>query len=90
MDKHILVLVHVTNRATKAGNVNQLLSEYGRNIKTRLGLHEVNAEYDSPAGVIVLEMFGEEERSDELVGKLSAIEGIAVKKVVFEHPWLKK
>ena len=87
MDKHILILVHVTNRATKASDINQLLSEYGGNIKTRLGLHEVNTEFDSPAGVIVLEMFGAESRSDELVEKISGIDGVAVQKVVFEHPW---
>ena len=90
MDKHIIILVHVTNRVTKAGEVNELLSEYGANIKTRLGLHEVNEEFNSPAGVIVLEMFGEEARCSELADKLSAVEGIEVKKVVFEHPWLKK
>ena len=89
MDKHIIILVHVTNRATRAGDVNELFSQYGGNIKTRLGLHEVNADFNSPAGVIVLEMFGGESCCDELVEKLSKIEGVEVKKVVFEHPWQK-
>ena len=41
MDKHIIYGVHVTNRMNKATNVQQLFSEYGCNIKTRIGLHDV-------------------------------------------------
>ena len=62
----------------------RLLTEYGNSIKTRLGLHDVE-HYPAPNGLLLLEMFGEEHRADELSAKLNAIEGVEVKKMVFAH-----
>ena len=67
MDKHIIYGVHVTNRMNKATNVQQLFSEYGCNIKTRIGLHDVGKDFCSPSGVILLEMFGDESVCEEPV-----------------------
>ncbi len=86
MDKHILICVHITNRVKEVPRVQLTYTEFGCNIKTRLGLHEVSEDYCSPAGVHVLEMTGEERLIDEMVGKLQAIEGVEVQKVVFSHP----
>ena len=84
MDKHHILGVHIHNRGENAVRVQQLLTEYGCNIKTRLGLHEVeNA--NSPNGLVLLEMFGEEARCLELADKLDAIPGIEVQKMVFNH-----
>ncbi len=85
MDKHCLICVHITNRIKKAGEVQKIFTEYGANIKTRLGLHEVTPEYNSPAGIIVLEMVGEEKNCNEMMKKIEVLEGVEVKKVVFEH-----
>jgi hypothetical protein len=83
-DQHIILGVHITERLTKAQEVQYLFSEYGSNIKTRLGLHEVeNA--NSPNGLVLLEMFGEEARCLELAEKLDAIPGIEVQKMIFNH-----
>ena len=84
VDKHIILGVHVTDRLRKATEVQKLLTEYGCNIKTRLGLHEVE-NVCSPAGLLVLEMYGDDAVCFELADKLAAIEGIEVQRMVFTH-----
>ncbi len=84
MDKHIILGVHITNRLKKAAEVQQLFSQYGCNIKTRLGLHEVQ-NVCSPNGIVLLEMYGEDAVCLELADKLAAIEGMEVQKMIFTH-----
>ena len=84
MNKHIIFGIHITNRLKKAGDVQQLFSQYGCNIKTRLGLHEVE-NVCSPNGIVLLEMYGDEAVCNELADKLAAIEGIEVQKMIFTH-----
>ena len=84
MEQHIILGVHITNRLKNAAEVQRLFSEYGCNIKTRLGLHEVH-NVCSPNGVVILEMYGDEKVCFELADKLAAIRGIEVQKMVFKH-----
>lgn len=84
MEKHIVLGIHITDRLRKAEEVQRLFSQYGCNIKTRLGLHEV-ANACSPNGIVLLEMYGDEAVCFELAEKLGGIEGIEVQKMVFEH-----
>jgi len=84
MDKHIILGVHITNRLKRASEVQQLLTQYGCNIKTRLGLHEVE-NVCSPTGVLLLEMYGEDAVCFELADKLAAVEGVEVQRMVFGH-----
>jgi hypothetical protein len=85
-DTHRIVGVHVTDRVRRAGQVQQVLSEYGCSIKTRLGLHPVDENVCSPNGLILLELFGDDAPCRTLVDKLTAIEGVEVQQMVFEHP----
>ena len=85
MEKHIILGVHITDRVQHATEVQAVFTEFGRGIKTRLGLHRVDANACSPAGLILLELCGEEARCDEMAAKLNAIEGVEAKKMVFEH-----
>ncbi|MGA2033734.1 MAG: hypothetical protein ABSG68_15885 [Thermoguttaceae bacterium] len=82
---HLIYGVHVTDRAHQAPNVQKLLTEYGCNIKTRIGLHHVDDKVCSPRGLILLEMFGDPAVCAEFKGKLSALEGVDVKEMVFPH-----
>ena len=82
--KRIILGIQITDRMTKAGEVQKLFSKYGCNIKTRLGLHEVNENVCSPSGLVLLEMFGREEETLNMEKDLKAIEGIKVEKMVFE------
>jgi len=82
---HVIFGVHITNRATQVPSVQKLLTEYGCNVKTRIGLHRVDDQVCSPRGLILLEMFGDLAICRELKTKLSALEGVEVKELIFEH-----
>lgn len=79
---HVLLGVHVTDRLKEAVEVQKVFTEFGQNIKTRVGLHEIG---QSPEGLVVLEIMGDAQVSKKMAQKLSAIEGIEVKEMVFGH-----
>lgn len=84
-EKHLLVGIHLQNRTQDANKLQELLTEYGCNIRTRLGLHEVDENYCSTGGIILLELVGEDSTCQELIGKLSSMDRIDVERMVFEH-----
>ena len=63
-----------------------VLTEYGDNIKTRLGLHDVHEGFCSPNGLLLVEFLGDAARADTFAKRLSAIQGVEVKRMVFDHP----
>ncbi len=82
--KKTILGIQITNRLTKAPEVQKLFSKYGCNIKTRLGLHDVSESSCSPTGLVLLEMFGKEEEILNMERELKAIEGINIQKMIFE------
>lgn len=82
---HIIIGVHVQDRIQHAQKVQQILTDYGCSIKTRLGLHEVNDNFCAASGMLLLEMIGEEGHIDHMVESLCAIDGVDAKKMVFSH-----
>jgi hypothetical protein len=85
MDNHLILGVHIHNRGENAVRVQQVLTEYGCNIKTRLGLHEVGDGKCSTGGVLLLELVGDQERCGELSAKLGVVAGVEVQKMEFGH-----
>ena len=85
MEQHIILGVHIADRTRHVGEVQSLLSEYGCYIKTRLGLHEASKQVCSPNGLIILELIDDPVMADEFSGKLAALEGGEVQKMVFDH-----
>lgn len=84
--KHLILGVHITNRLKEAVEVQKCLTDHGRYIKTRLGLHEVEAASEGPNGILLLEMIGPEDKTLALAAKLKAIEGVEVQSMTFDHP----
>ncbi len=82
---HTILGVHITDRLEEAIEVQKLLTIYGQQIKTRLGLHELEKE-GGKNGLLLLEMIGKEEGIRDLADKLNAIEGVEVQSMVFHHP----
>ena len=82
---HVIVGVHVTDRLAHAGAVQQVLTAYGRHIKTRLGLHDATGKASAPNGIILLEMVGEEAKCSAIIRDLNRVKGIEAKKMVFAH-----
>ena len=83
--RHIILGVHITDRAHHAREIQDLFTEYGCSIKTRIGLHEVSERFCSPNGLILLERAGDETPIFELIGKLKAVEGVDTQQMIFAH-----
>lgn len=83
--EHTIIGIHVTDRLKHASDVQKVFTEYGCNIKTRLGLHEVQGNYCAGGGIVLLEMVGEMSAIDSMLKKLKKIEGIEAKKMTFSH-----
>ena len=86
MKDHRIVGVHITDRATRAGEVQNILSKYGKNIRTRLGLHEISEDSASPNGLVVLEVVGSNQEIDALSDELRRLKGVQVQSMFFSHP----
>ncbi len=84
-DDHIILGIHITDRLTEARDVQAVFTEFGCNIKTRVGLHDVDASFCSPSGIVLIEFFGDEAAATAMADKLNAIEGVHVQKMVFGH-----
>ena len=69
-----VVLIKIDHRSTEATRVQGILTEYGCNIKVRLGLHEVSKEFCANDGLVVLEVEGEANLIAQMLEKLNAIE----------------
>ena len=85
MRKRIIFCVQFTNRIKNALEIQEILTEFGCNIKTRLGLHEVTETVCSTLGILILEMYGDIKQIKDMETRLKAVQGIVVKKMVFEE-----
>jgi metal-responsive CopG/Arc/MetJ family transcriptional regulator len=85
MAKKIILGVQVYGRYEHVPNLQQIYTDYGCYIRTRLGLHDVSENVCSRNGVHLLEMFGDDAKIQEFEDKLRGLEGIAVQKMVFEE-----
>lgn len=84
MSKRTVLGIQVTNRVENIPDVQKVLTQYGCNIRTRLGLHEVAESVCSAHGLLVLETYGEETSILEMEASLKKIKGLVVKKMDFE------
>ncbi len=83
-NKGITILgLNVYDRQKEAGEVQDVLTQYGCNIKMRLGLHDVTENYCSNSGIILLELAGDDDNKKQLEEKLSLIDGVDVQKMWF-------
>jgi ACT domain-containing protein len=84
-NSHIILGVHITDRLKNATEVQKVFTEYGCNIKTRIGLHEVNDNVCSPRGLVLIEFFGDEAQAATMMARLNEVAGVQVQKMVFTH-----
>jgi desulfoferrodoxin-like iron-binding protein len=85
-DDHVILGVHITDRVKHVPSVQAVLTQFGCNIKTRLGLHHVNESFCSPNGLMIIEFVGEDSQCETMISQLSAVEGVQVKRMRFGHP----
>jgi hypothetical protein len=84
MAKRIILGVSITDRVKNVLDVQKVLTEFGCNIKTRLGLHEVGDSFCAASGLILLEACGDAGKIADMESMLRAVAGIDVQKMVFE------
>ncbi|HVN72562.1 MAG TPA: hypothetical protein VMU10_11130 [Desulfomonilia bacterium] len=84
-NEHTIIGIHITDRLQHASEVQKIFTEYGCNIKTRLGLHEVQGNFCAGGGIVILEMVGDKKTINVIIRKLEKIEGIEAQKMVFSH-----
>ena len=77
--------VYVSDRVEKINLIQPVLTKFGCSIKTRLGLHEANDEVCSKNGLMILELSGDPSEFIKLENELLKIEGLDVKKMVFQE-----
>ena len=81
MDKHIIVGVHIVDREAHAVKVQEVFTQYGAQIKTRLGLHD---DICPANGLILLEMTDTPE-AREMIATVGAIGGVECQTMEFRH-----
>ena len=83
--KHVVVGIHIPDRFEQANRVQSVLTKYGCSIKTRLGLHETSKEHCAVNGLLILEMYINEDEMKQMMKEIKEIEGgIEVQKMIFE------
>lgn len=83
MSDHMVIGIYVTDRMGKAGEVQSILTKYGCNIRSRIGLHDVHDDVCSNEGLILLQVHGEVSDCNKIVSELKKIKGIEVQKMIF-------
>lgn len=78
-----IMAIRVDHRSSRVPNVQELLTEYGCYIQTRVGFHETTDDYCSEDGIIILNLRGEQAKSEELHCRLNALDGVEAKFVEF-------
>lgn len=74
--------VRLDNRTQTAVDFQKTLTQFGCIIKTRLGLHDVEANQCAPNGIILLEVINDEE-AKEFEKELCKIDGIEIQVMKF-------
>ena len=76
-----VVLIKVDHRSSEAAKVQDILTEYGCNIKVRLGLDQISEDFCANDGLIILEVDGKDEDLKALVNKLNELNYIQAKMI---------
>lgn len=80
----IIMGIQINDRNSDALRVQELLTEYGCYIKTRLGLHDSGDGVCSTSGLVLLEFVDEsEDKVAELESKLLELINITVRRMEF-------
>ncbi|GMQ58243.1 hypothetical protein AN1V17_26380 [Vallitalea sediminicola] len=76
-----IIGIKVSNRLEEVDRMQDILTEQGSIINSRLGLHQGNS---SKEGIILLELTNQaDNKCDELENSLKSIKGIEVNKMTF-------
>lgn len=80
--KHTIFGIHISHRVESVPAVQAVLTKYGCNIRTRLGIHDADNTSCSPSGLVLVDVFGDE--LEDFYKELTALKGVEVKRMDFE------
>ena len=72
---HKLIVIAVDHRREEAEKLQKVLTKYGCEVKTRLGLHEAG-DLCSDEGLILLQLIPETAEAKNFLGELNGLEGV--------------
>lgn len=78
-----IIAIKVNGRIANAPHVQEILTKYGCNIKTRVGFHETNEDQCSTDGILILQLYGKEEDILSMFTELQQLEGVTPKMIEF-------
>ena len=81
-----ILLILIGKRKDSAVKVQQILTAWGCNIKTRLGIHDGVLENCSDTGLLILELVGKAEDNKEIARKVALIPGVSSQLVELNIP----
>lgn len=81
MKKYNLMGIVIEDRKRFAPRVQEVLTEFGAIIKTRIGLHEGTEKSSNNEGFIILSLEDDDNRVNEFVNTLSGIKSVRVKNI---------
>jgi hypothetical protein len=76
---HRLIMIKIEKRDPEAVDVQNILTEFGCCIKTRLGLHEVEKDNCSTTGLIILQLGENSCDVNKFLDKLNALPHVIAK-----------
>ena len=81
---HLIVGIHVRNRIRNAGQIQKILTSAGRQIRTRIGLHDTHPG-SGDNGLILVELIADTSTQKTFLARLKKIRGLDVKAMRFPH-----
>lgn len=81
-----VLLILIGKRKDAAVKVQQILTAWGCNIKTRLGIHDGVLENCSDTGLLILELVGKQKDNKEIARKVALIPGVSSQLVELNAP----
>jgi hypothetical protein len=75
--------IKLKHRMKNSLGLQEVLTEFGCNVKTRIGLHHVTDGVCSPDGIILLEVIGDDSTIESFEAKIKAISGAELQKMSF-------
>ncbi len=78
-----IMAIKVNGRDAKAPHLQEILTKYGCNIKTRVGFHQTNEGQCSVDGIIILQLFGDDKDIKSLFNEIKSLNGVIPKFIEF-------
>ena len=81
MNCYSIIAMRLEQRVQTATTVQEILTKFGCNIRTRLGLHDVSEDYCSNDGLVILQVCGDSKEIDAMLKSLNDVPGVKAKMI---------